>query len=100
MNVNRLYVMPTDSHITEERRIGEEMDRQDKLISSALDNLHAYLGIHDWRGAARMAGEIAKLSSDIWIMDQRWQDVKQINEEYARIQKHINRIEETGHGTG
>ena len=95
VNVNRLCVMPTDSHITEERRIEEAMIELDDSISTSLENLHAYLGIHDWVNSARMARQVASYSSEIWIMDQRLQDVKQINEQYERIQAHIDRIEAT-----
>ena len=94
-NINRKFVMPTDSHITEERRIEDAMIELDDSISKSLENLHSYLGYHDWANSARMARQVASFASEIWILDQRLQDVKQLNAQYERIQEQMERIEAT-----
>ena len=92
---NRLLVTAHDSHITEERRIEEKMIEVDDILSSRYSDLKIDLGASNWNAVILTTSRIAECAGQLWLMDQRLQDVKQINEQFARIQIHIDRIEAT-----
>lgn len=95
VNINRLFVMPTDSHITEERRIEEAIVKEVQCLEVERMNLEGAIRTQNWASVAKHARLIRGHASQIWIWDQRLQDVVDINKQYARIQEHIDRIEET-----
>jgi hypothetical protein len=97
-NINRLFVMPTDSHITEERRIEEAIVDEVHCLEVERMNLEGSIRTQHWADVAKHATKVRQHASQIWIYDQRLQDVVDINAQYARIQAHIDRIEETGDG--
>ena len=104
-NPNRLFVMPTDSHITEERRIEEAIAEHVQLLVAYRVGFNDSLRNQHWSDVARYCRLMRDKASEIWILDQRLQDVVDINKQYARIQEQIDRIEstrpeDTRHGTG
>ena len=95
VNQNRLLVTAHDSHITEERRIEEKMIEVDDRLTHRYEALKTYLQHNNWNMIIQMSGQVSELAGKLWLMEQRLQDVKQINEQFARIQVHIDRIEAT-----
>jgi hypothetical protein len=92
---NRLFVMPTDSHITEERRIEEAMEDLAREIAMHNKSLQAEICNQDWHAVAATGRELHAASYHMWSLDQRLQDVKQIIEQFGRINEHMYRIENT-----
>lgn len=93
MNVNRLLVVPTDSHVTEERRIEDRMVEMKRDIRKHTQSMRSELTNSDWVAAGRSATAIRDLTSEMWVMDQRLQDVKDINAQFARLQEHTDRLD-------
>lgn len=94
-NSNRLLVAAQESHITEERRIEEKMIETDDLLSYQFEDLKTDMAFSNWNAVILTSRRIAETAGQLWLLDQRLQDVKQINEQFARIQAHIDRIEAT-----
>ena len=94
-NPNRLLVTALDSHITEERRIEEKMIEVDDLLSHQFEDLKTDMAFSNWNAVMLTSRRIAETAGQLWLMNQRLQDVKQINEQFARIQAHIDRIKAT-----
>ena len=94
-NPNRLLVTPMDSHITEQRRIEEKMIEIDDLLSIQFEDLKTDLAFSNWNAVMLTTRRMGESAGQLWLLDQRLQDVKQINEQFARIQAHIDRIEAT-----
>ena len=92
---NRLLVTDHDSHITEERRIEEKMVEVDFLLTERLNDLQTDLSYKNWNAVVLTTSRIAEKAAQLWLMEQILQDVKHINEQFARIQAHIDRIEAT-----
>lgn len=92
---NRLFVVPTDSHITEERRIEEAMEELARDVAMHNRSLQLEISNQDWSAVAATGRELHSTSYHMWLLDQRLQDVKQIIEQFNRINAHIERIENT-----
>ena len=92
---NRLLVTDHDSHITEERRIEEKMLELDYKLEDEVMQLEITIDQQRWNDSIITSRNIQRLASDMFILSRRLEDVKQINEQFARIQAHIDRIEAT-----
>ena len=90
---NRLLVMPTDSHITEERRIEEKLNRGWTLLRKLTAELDELLYQGEWGDASAKAREIAITTKYMERLEYRMNDVKSINDQFKRIDEQIERIE-------
>ena len=97
MNKNRLLVTMHDSHITEERRIEEKMLELDYKLESEVTQLEITIEQQRWNDVVITSRIVQQLASDMFTLSRRLEDVKEINEQFARIQEHIDRIEATDH---
>jgi hypothetical protein len=95
-NPNRMFVTEHDSHITEERRIEERIVKCVEELESLRIGMEDALREQDWIAVSLKCRSMRDLSSQIWIFDQRLQDVVEINKQFARIDAHMERIEKTG----
>ena len=95
MNPNRLLVTMHDSHITEERRIEEKMQEIECKIEDEMLRLDDHVVGWMWNDVIITTRLIQQHASDMFVLNRRWTDVKEINSTFARIQAHIDRIEAT-----
>ena len=95
-NPNRLFVTEHDNHITEERRIRDKMKTELEVLRVIFADLNQDCKDENWRMAAKEAERVRQKTSYLWILDQRLQDVVELNETFSKIQAHTDRIEETG----
>lgn len=91
---NRLLVTAGDSHITEQRRIEEEICRCRTKLEEITIDLAVAIEDRAWDAAGGIALRIEKGTDYLQILEYRLEDVVGINEQFARIQVHIDRLEQ------
>ena len=95
MSSNRMFVALGESHITEQRLIEEKMRDGVKRLRTLAAGLDECLFISDWDDASKIARRIIEAADYMHRLNNRLEDVKDINKSYASIQAHIDRIEAT-----
>jgi uncharacterized protein YicC (UPF0701 family) len=93
MNINRMLVTPHDSHITEQRRIEDKIEEGKKRLRGLASQLDEELYDGRWLDASDTARTMALTTDYIEKLTYRLTDVQDINEQFRRIQVHIDRIE-------
>lgn len=94
MNINRMLVTPHDSHITEQRRIEDKIEEGKKRLRGLASQLDEELYDCRWLDASDTARTMALTTDYMEKLNCRLTDVNGINEQFRRIQVHIDRIEE------
>jgi hypothetical protein len=90
---NRLLVTSDESHITEQRRIEDEIELSEATMDMLTTELGELLDDREWEQAGRIANRIEKGTDYIQLLEYRLEDVIDINAQLARIQGQVDRIE-------